>query len=571
MAAPTSFFLDKLSPELRLRVYSHVFGSSRVIKPSASDTALGIRKDPAAHIMYSFAPPAPEIHLDISILLSNKLVFTEALPVLYDQRSIRATTEDLDQLLQSADFMERVRHIEVADCIGCYQNGQFHSVLCRLRILPQIRSLVILSDCLGLVDHQLSGSDEYLTVAKFCEVTQLGEARCVEIGRYQLYGMFGRFEVVNRRLRQMWSDVRNRPQSDDAYQDLVSTLERWSPQSAGYVVNHVRIALALQTSLCCWVNFRDMLISTAMSGELETLRGPQVKSQAKKFLTLRQYSGTTRPHQQFSARHLVDGTADRNDLRRWLLRNVEDRDDQNLLSWATEYLSANIFAYAAPVYGHGGRVWTHRRSSWAMIDGSLSTIEYWHVCFHQTASGLATQIFIPPPRQLGSAIYRETASLYLRCSPIPLEGILTLQSRNFPNLSNIEMKQITHLCIAVDERQTAQLAREREEDLNEYNRWSSHLLRRYITATSPSSQANLHHATVDDLRRVMKRVLSVVASPKEMELCGLTPASNTVRTAPPADFDGDLFQPLAWRYGPLLERAWREYTATADSTSMDLY
>ena len=204
-----------------------------------------------------------------------------------------------------------------------------------------------------------------------------------------------------------------------------------------------------------------------------------------------------------------------------------------------------------------------------MTDGSLPTIEYWHVCFQQAASGLTTPIFIPSPRQLDCAIYRENASSYIRYYPIPLEGILTLQSRNCTNLSNVEMKQITHLCMALDERGEA--AREREEDFDEYNWWSSHLLRRYITATSPSSQANLHHATVDDIRRVMGRVLAVVASPKKMELCGLTPASNIVRTAPPADFDGDLFQPLAWRYGPLLERAWRAYIATADSTSMDLY
>jgi hypothetical protein len=225
MATPTSSFLNKLSPELRLRIHGHVFGSSRVITLSGSNTALGIRKDSTAHITYSFALRAPEVCLNISLLLSNKCVFTEALPVLYDQKTIRATTKDFDKLLQSADFMERVRHIEIADCIGCFQDGQFHSVLRCLQVLLQIRSLFILSDCLGLVDQRLAGADGYLTVARFCEIAQLGEARCIEIGRYQLHGMFGKFEFADRRLRLMWPEIQNKPDDRDAYQDVATILQ----------------------------------------------------------------------------------------------------------------------------------------------------------------------------------------------------------------------------------------------------------------------------------------------------------------------------------------------------------
>jgi hypothetical protein len=38
-----STFLEKLSPETRLSIYSHVFGTSLVVKPSSSDTARGIK------------------------------------------------------------------------------------------------------------------------------------------------------------------------------------------------------------------------------------------------------------------------------------------------------------------------------------------------------------------------------------------------------------------------------------------------------------------------------------------------------------------------------------------------
>ena len=106
MAAPTSPFLDKLSSELRLRIYGYVFGTSQVLKPGSSNTALGMRKDPTAHIAHCFAPPAPDTSLDISILLSNKAIFNEALPVLYGENVIRGTTDDFDKLLQHADFAE---------------------------------------------------------------------------------------------------------------------------------------------------------------------------------------------------------------------------------------------------------------------------------------------------------------------------------------------------------------------------------------------------------------------------------------------------------------------------------
>jgi hypothetical protein len=80
----------------------------------------------------------------------------------------------------------------------------------------------------------------------------------------------------------------------------------------------------------------------------------------------------------------------------------------------------------------------------------------------------------------------------------------------------------------------------------------------------------LDHATVDDLRTVVKRVLTVLASPEERLSCGLTQAEITTYTPPPTDLDDDVFLGFAWRYSPLLARAWREYVATANSSSMDL-
>jgi hypothetical protein len=166
-----------------------------------------MRTDPNDSVKYSIPPPAPETRLETSVLISNKLIFTEALPVLYDEKIIRGTTNDFEELLQRPDFVERARHIEVADCIGHYQSTNFHSVLRRLQVLPQVRSFFILSDCLGLVNRKIAGPDKYLTVPQLCDIAHLGEVTCIDIGTYQVHGLFAKFRIVNRRLKEMWPGV----------------------------------------------------------------------------------------------------------------------------------------------------------------------------------------------------------------------------------------------------------------------------------------------------------------------------------------------------------------------------
>ena len=44
------FFLEKLSPEVRLSIYSYVLGPSLVTKPSSSDTAFGVKRKKTDHM-----------------------------------------------------------------------------------------------------------------------------------------------------------------------------------------------------------------------------------------------------------------------------------------------------------------------------------------------------------------------------------------------------------------------------------------------------------------------------------------------------------------------------------------
>lgn len=140
------------------------------------------------------------MRLDTSILATNKFILAEALPALYATKIVRGTTLDFDRLLQYVDFAEHVRYIEIADCVGTHEAYGFHIVLQRLQSLTQVRSLTILSDCLGYLEDRAKG---YLTVSEFCEEAQLGKATCVDIGVYELEGKFSSYWIVNRRLSQM--------------------------------------------------------------------------------------------------------------------------------------------------------------------------------------------------------------------------------------------------------------------------------------------------------------------------------------------------------------------------------
>jgi hypothetical protein len=164
---------------------------------------------------------------------------------------------------------------------------------------------------------------------------------------------------------------------------------------------------------------------------------------------------------------------------------------------------------------------------------------------------------------------RESLSYYVGHHPIPLQGILKGDWRlNFPDLSDLELKQVADLGMALD-RDSFNAAHGECEVLN-FERWSCDLLRRYILSSGSFPQTELNHATVDDLSTVVKRVLTVLASTEERLRCSLTLAEITTYTLPPTDLDDDVFLSFAWRYSPLLARAWREYVATTNPSSMDL-
>jgi hypothetical protein len=150
-------FLGKLAPELRVKIYGHVLGSSKAIKPSNSTASVGIDNDVFA--LSAQEEPKHTI-IEVSVLATNKLIHKEATHVLYHNKTFRATFPELKRLLRNKKFVANVESIEVADCANTQGHSDLNGcsrVLKRLQQLPRVRSVVILSDCLnGLIRHDRS-------------------------------------------------------------------------------------------------------------------------------------------------------------------------------------------------------------------------------------------------------------------------------------------------------------------------------------------------------------------------------------------------------------------------------
>lgn len=554
METPASS-LQRLPLELRIAIYAHVFGTSQVIKPSSSDTVLGIYKEPFGSIVHSHAPQPAEVQLHTSILATSKTIFLEAISVLYFEKTIRGSLKDLRQLLHSTGFTEHVRRIEVAGGAGYFQVEEIHSILLRLQVLPQVPSLIILSDCLGLADGKASGGTTHVTVPEFASMAELGKVTCTDIGQYQIHGMFKRWKFVNRRLTKMWNQVETTPDDYNAFDDLAAVMSKWPLEGNAYDW----VAWAAQTSLRLWVGLHDFMLCAAISGDIEELRRTP---ETHIFRELERYAWTTRPF-CYDARKLIDGAfVDVRKLNRWFLRGLKAGDDQDTLLWATEYLAVNIATYTTWVDRRGRQEWNAAQSSWSEVDGSLDTIEYHARNQDFAKDGLVNPLYFD---RRGLLVDRAAAYAWLHLEQDALAGIWTpVQRQDYSRFSGPELKQVTYLCMALHPHG---MGRPNAAELEEHDRWSSGILKRYFCVKGSIRYCDLLHVPTSDLRRVLRVVLSVLACQEKRTRCRIPDHLSTI---PPRGFDGEVFHPFAGQYSALLERAWKEYMVTPGATSMDI-
>lgn len=255
MASPSGF-LARLKPEIRLFIYEHVFGDSEVITQVKHQSC---RPTPPTELHAADAAgPSTSKEVHTSILTANKLIFPEAIDVLYDKKIVRGTVAELLHLLSTnKDFGALVRHVEVADCIHGYKNASFYTLLENLPNLPRTPSCTILSDCLGwLEDGYLTEyKDRFVSVQEFTRMAELGKPTCVAVGRYQLDNKFAKVQIENRRLLKMLPDVENTPADYDAYADWITFIGG----RGQYVGLRNMKTFAAQHRFRCYIGMREVM------------------------------------------------------------------------------------------------------------------------------------------------------------------------------------------------------------------------------------------------------------------------------------------------------------------------
>lgn len=237
----SSTFLDNFSPEIRTIIYGHVFGPSEIVTPYRD---LG----------------HSEVHS--SILATNKLVYDEAIEVLYSRKTVRCAIDQLYNLFDDSAFKRLARRVQIDDSLHQYAKSSpvLLKALKHLRSLPRLRSAAILSDSLS--EAGVNDNEDYLSATEFALKAGLGSTTCVDVGRYQLQGDFDHLQIVHHGRGKLWPTVRATPDDYNGFDDAMTILA--SLQVSPLVTN---VPLwASHTSLRCWVDIQQRLYNMMESG-----------------------------------------------------------------------------------------------------------------------------------------------------------------------------------------------------------------------------------------------------------------------------------------------------------------
>ena len=324
--------LGKLPPEIRDMVYNEIFGPTKIITPKRSfRTALS-----GDQLLQSEVYIKAPVHT--CILAASKKIKEEALDVLYRDRTVRTSMDQLGRLSRNDGFRNLVKWIEIDDHFMAFQNPIPVLLLGGLpRVSPQIRSITILSDRFAFTQHN---GRTYITVREFATMMHLGEAVCVGIGRFQLRGRFSHVQIVHRKLVQMWPNVASTPEDYDVFADVLQ-LPSFNDDRTFSMFNVG--AWAAHTSLRRWVGLYDEFLRvgvdlgpylTGMNYEQRLLFGRFVLSLRRLQHT---YPGSSIPSH-------ADYVHQRR-MRNRPMNKLGPSDGPEMLAWATDVLSVNIAAF----------------------------------------------------------------------------------------------------------------------------------------------------------------------------------------------------------------------------------
>jgi hypothetical protein len=464
-----------LPAEIRIMVYDEVFGSTKVITPMRGfNTALSGDQllQPEVYIK------AP-VHT--SILATNKTIYTEALDMLYRVKLVRGSITQFTSLLRSATFRDLVRAIEIDDHFVVFQNHPgMQRMLQQLQGLVQNRSTTILSDRFAIAQHN---GRSYITVREFATLMHLGEASCVDIGRFQLSGKFGSIHIVHRKLVKMWPNVMDTPEEYDVYADLLGVVH--NDISSFPVMQNVP-AWAAQTSLRRWVGLYNELICADFNlGAYLESKNAEQRSLLTRFLRSTRGLATSHNGRLLLTYSILMSECRSRNMRLNMLRPGEDPE---MLARATDILSLNIAAYFA-------RRDDLRRDSlclahWAEADGGMHTLDIMKTHMDSTLGGDLNAHYVSHP--VFARHLTETSFIRFRLTRFPPKICEphTLNPR--------QIRQFYLLQLALTHTQSF-VGRQGPQSMDD---WSLHLLKRYLLVDPAVDEREAKRATLHAMRAV---------------------------------------------------------------------
>lgn len=266
---PLCYFTDKLSAEIRIRIYQYVFPCARARRFKPTDVPISNEDSPPSSLAPSLelegsqkdpmqaALQVVNQRVSTEVFAVNKLISAESLEAFYDNTVISATFEEFESLTRLLYTCPLIRDVEILSCNSKpYPDGYIPGLLIATQSLQRLKSFTIISDFLTPTGN----SEGHTTVRQFAADLCLGPVICTDIGKYKLCGQLDGITFAHEQLLQMWPQVTNTPEEFDALDQVRAVL---SESSLNAVLSNI-MAWGAHTSLRIWVGllqqFSDRLL-----------------------------------------------------------------------------------------------------------------------------------------------------------------------------------------------------------------------------------------------------------------------------------------------------------------------
>jgi hypothetical protein len=297
-----------------------------------------------------------------------------------------------------------------------------------------------------------------------------------------------------------------------------------------------QLALTLQVSFRCWVGLHEELASMEASGKLRELfeqdsNGLVSDSDVRKLHVAKQWAAATVNSRLNGSLHSQNAQ----EPATLNLRHLKPGDDHNTLSWATEYLAANIAIFRCDASTNSSFMDTIAQH-WVEADGGMHTIERRIEDQRLAFAGLPNPSYVLEPVRKASLLDHDLVKRSIEICH--LDRLATPSSTGV--LDPVEFVQLARLYIATTKNYTFLGFPEDADYAQEHEEWASDYLKRHLLVSEWIDPDVVRDISLADMRTSLRMLLAPPShsahSPSE------------IHDDPPEGIDAELFMPLAWKW-----------------------